>query len=84
MEIKICVGSACHLRGATEIIKIFNALIKDHNLSETVDLKGTFCLGKCQEQGVSVMIGSQIFKTEPSQANHLFQNEIISKLAVGK
>ncbi len=47
MEIKVCIGSACHLKGSYEVIKRLQAYITKHHLEEKVDLKSSFCLGNC-------------------------------------
>ncbi|MBF4692683.1 (2Fe-2S) ferredoxin domain-containing protein [Fusibacter ferrireducens] len=57
MEIKVCIGSACHLKGSYDVIKKFQAYITKHQLEETIILKSSFCLGKCSE-AVSVQIDS--------------------------
>ncbi len=58
MEIKVCIGSACHLKGSYDVIKKFQAYITKHQLEETIILKSSFCLGKCSD-AVSVQIDSE-------------------------
>ncbi|HAE62254.1 MAG TPA: hypothetical protein DCG38_07995 [Eubacteriaceae bacterium] len=53
--IKVCVGSACHLKGSYEVISIIQQTIKNQNLSHEIELRGSFCLGQCTD-GVSVQI----------------------------
>lgn len=55
MDISICVGSSCHLKGSYTIIHEFQRLIKQYNLGEKVNLNASFCLGHCT-QGVTVKI----------------------------
>lgn len=55
MEIKVCIGSACHLKGSYEVIKKLQAYITKHHLENQVDLKSSFCLGNCSS-AVSVQI----------------------------
>lgn len=57
MEIKVCIGSACHLKGSYDVIKKFQAYITKHQLDEAIILKSSFCLGKCSD-AVSVQIDS--------------------------
>lgn len=55
MDIYICVGSSCHLKGSYDIIREFQRLVKLYDLESRVNLNASFCLGHCA-QGVSVKI----------------------------
>lgn len=56
MKISVCIGSSCHLKGSHEVVKLFKDYIAEHQLADKVDLSGTFCLGNCSSEGVSVQI----------------------------
>jgi NADH:ubiquinone oxidoreductase subunit E len=59
MEIKICVGSSCHLKGAPEVIAEFEETIRNHQIKDTtIELGACFCQECCQE-GVIVLINGQ-------------------------
>ncbi|AEM79843.1 (2Fe-2S) ferredoxin domain-containing protein [Thermoanaerobacter wiegelii] len=60
VEITVCVGSSCHLKGAYEVIKEFERLIPFYGLENSVELKAGFCLGRCTE-GVTVKVGDRYF-----------------------
>lgn len=49
MEIKVCIGSACHLKGSYDVIKTLQAYISKYNLADEINLKSSFCLGECRE-----------------------------------
>lgn len=49
MELKVCIGSACHLRGSYDVIEKLKSLIAADGLGEKIDLKASFCLGRCGE-----------------------------------
>jgi len=55
MILKVCVGSACHVKGSYEVIETFNRLIIEERLEDRVELKACFCLNNCT-QGVSVTL----------------------------
>ncbi|MCX7773255.1 MAG: NAD(P)H-dependent oxidoreductase subunit E [Clostridia bacterium] len=55
IEVSICVGSSCHLKGSYQIIQIFQELIRQNKLEDRVELKASFCLDRCT-QGVAVKI----------------------------
>ncbi len=58
--VQVCVGSSCHLKGSQEIVELLQKAVKDYNLEEDVVLSGSFCMGKCNREGVSVQINDDI------------------------
>jgi NADH:ubiquinone oxidoreductase subunit E len=55
MDIFVCIGSACHLKGSNEVIHEFQRVIEKHDLQDKITLKGSFCLNKCTK-AVSVRV----------------------------
>ena len=55
MEIKVCVGSSCHLKGSYDVIQKLKSLIEEKELENKIELKASFCLGNCSN-GVSMKI----------------------------
>lgn len=47
VEVKVCVGSSCHMKGSYQVIKTFGELSAAEGLSEQVVLKASFCMGHC-------------------------------------
>lgn len=45
MEIYVCIGSSCHLKGSYNIINAFKELIAEYKLEDRVSLNASFCLG---------------------------------------
>lgn len=59
MEVFVCIGSSCHLRGSYDIINALKKCISDHGLEDQVNLNGSFCLGKCTN-GVTIKVDDQL------------------------
>lgn len=59
MNIYVCVGSSCHLKGSYEIINLMKEGILKNSLNDKVNLSAAFCLGKCTD-GVSIKIDDEI------------------------
>lgn len=78
MDIYVCIGSSCHLKGSYDIISLFKENIEKHKLEDKVNLKASFCLGKCTS-GVSVKINDEII-TGVSKENF---NDIFNKYVLG-
>jgi len=55
VNLSVCIGSACHVKGSYNVINAFQQSIEEYNLSDKVDLKAVFCLGHCSD-AVSVKI----------------------------
>ena len=49
VNVTVCVGSSCHIKGARDVIASFNQLIKENGLESKVGLKGSFCMERCGE-----------------------------------
>ncbi|WP_031513643.1 [FeFe] hydrogenase, group A [Desulfofalx alkaliphila] len=59
VNVSVCVGTGCYLRGSYDIMNRFAELIKELGLEGHVQLRGTFCLEKC-DQGVSIKVEDDI------------------------
>lgn len=53
MNIKVCVGSSCHLKGSYDVIEALKEIVKRYDVEDLVELQASFCLGNCA-QGVTV------------------------------
>lgn len=58
MDIHVCIGSACHLKGSYDVIKEFQRVIKNEKLDDKITLKGAFCLNHCTK-AVSTRINDE-------------------------
>ena len=79
MKITVCIGSSCHIKGSRPVVEKLQELINKNNLSEKVDLGGTFCLGNCQK-GVCVTIDDQFYSVSPDTVEEFFEKEILNKV----
>lgn len=60
MNIQICVGSSCHIKGSSEIVALLQEAVAENGLSEVITLSGSFCTGKCNRVGVTVQVNDEI------------------------
>jgi NADH:ubiquinone oxidoreductase subunit E len=79
MKITVCIGSSCHLKGSRQVVEQLQTLISENNVSEKVELGGTFCLGNCQK-GVCVMVDDAFHSVTPETVDGFFANEILAKV----
>lgn len=59
LVVQICVGSSCHIKGSAQIVELFENEIKARGLESDVVLTGSFCIGKCNREGVTVQIDNE-------------------------
>lgn len=70
-EIKICIGSACHVRGSYDVVQQFKKRVEDSGLSDEVELVGSFCMNACSD-GVAVKYKDRMFSVKPGEADAVF------------
>lgn len=79
VKVTVCIGSSCHLKGSRRVVEELQYLVKVNNLDELVELGGTFCIGKCGSDGVSVKVDEEYFSVKPEEVKDFFENNILSK-----
>lgn len=77
MKVTVCIGSSCHIKGSRQVVEQFQYLIHENNLSDKVELTGTFCMGKCQ-QGVCVSVDDKFFSVSPENVKDFFNENIVA------
>jgi len=79
VEVRVCVGTSCYLRGAYDFIGILKKEIEAHGLGGSVDIKGTFCLEHCGK-GPNIMVnGELVHHAVPERAREIFDQYILPK-----
>lgn len=78
VSIAICVGSACHLKGAHAVLQAFGSLLEKYQVQGKIDLEGNFCQGRCTE-GVVVKINDEIITNVTKDKVHsLFCEKVLA------
>lgn len=79
-SLKVCIGSACHLKGSYDVIEIFQRMIQDQELKDKIELKAAFCLGCCT-QAVSIQRwDGKVISASKDNAQDVFEKFILSEL----
>lgn len=79
MKVTVCIGSSCHIKGSRQVVEQLQYLIGENNLSDKVELGGTFCMGKCR-QGVCVTVDGEFYSVTPETVEAFFEENIKAKL----
>lgn len=78
MNIKVCVGSSCHLKGSYEVIQSLKKYIEDNKLEDKVELEASFCLGNCSN-GVSMTIDNEpVQNVTPDNIKDIFNERVLN------
>ncbi|WP_346885966.1 (2Fe-2S) ferredoxin domain-containing protein [Clostridium sp. UBA4395] len=80
VNLSVCIGSACHVKGSYNVINAFQQSIEQYNLSDKVGLKAVFCLGHCSD-AVSVKIDDgEVFSVSGLTAKSFFKKEVLPRV----
>ena len=79
LKVTVCIGSSCHIKGSRPVVEQLQALIAKENLTDKIELGGTFCMGKCQ-QGVCATVDGKFFSLSPETVSTFFEQEIKARV----
>ncbi|MBE6036649.1 MAG: (2Fe-2S) ferredoxin domain-containing protein [Clostridiales bacterium] len=79
MNLSVCIGSSCHLKGSKQVARTFQTLIEEKGLTDKVEFCASFCMGNCQN-GVSVSLDGTVHSVSPETAEAFFQNEVLTRI----
>ncbi|MBE6037265.1 MAG: (2Fe-2S) ferredoxin domain-containing protein [Clostridiales bacterium] len=83
MIIRVCVGSACHLKGSEEIIELLQNAIAEHGLDLEITLGGIFCTGHCSPAGVTVEVDDVLYTVSRENFKEFFREHILTPIKEG-
>lgn len=86
-KIIVCMGGGCLASGSDKIFNKFQAVLKDRNLSESVRLSMSGCLGPCARGPIVYMAKDNVFYQKVSEQDveeiidkHIIEGEFIKRL----
>lgn len=80
IELSVCIGSSCHLKGSYNVIQTFLALIEEHQLHDRIDFKSTLCMKRCHYEGVGLMLNGEEHRIMPDEAAEFFNAKVFPLL----
>ncbi|MBQ7916398.1 MAG: (2Fe-2S) ferredoxin domain-containing protein [Firmicutes bacterium] len=82
MDLTLCVGSSCHLKGSPAIIERITALIVEHHLEDKINLSGSFCMEQCTKgsSGVCVQVNGVHHSVTAATIDDFFRQEVLNAL----
>lgn len=76
-ELSVCIGSACHVRGAQNVVQTFQHLIEQYGLGDKIELKANFCVRMCSKSGVSVTLNGEKTNIPAETAREFFEKNVL-------
>jgi NADH:ubiquinone oxidoreductase subunit E len=80
LELSVCIGSSCHIKGSYNVIQTFQQLIEEKALHGKINFKSDFCQNRCREPGVAVSVNHTIHRVRPEAAGEFFTAEVAPKV----
>ena len=59
IDVEVCLGSACFVKGSHQIVAIVREMIEENGWTKDVNVKGAFCMDKCNEKGIGVKVDGE-------------------------
>ena len=78
LNITVCIGSSCHIKGAREVVEKLQDLISENGLEDKIELQGSLCTGNCR-LGVAVTVDGKVFSVTPEGVFEFFNENILNK-----
>ncbi len=80
LEIKVCVGSSCHVKGGSKTLRTLEMLIEREHLDDKVELKADLCLGNCLDAPNVVLDGEVHGGVTPEKTEKFFKEKILPRV----
>jgi NADH-quinone oxidoreductase subunit G len=59
VEVKVCVGTNCYLKGSQDVLHQVLEYVKENGIEERVDVRATFCIEECGK-APNAMVGEDV------------------------
>jgi NADH:ubiquinone oxidoreductase subunit E len=76
-EIRVCIGTSCHLMGSYNVLQTFQQLIEEHRMHGKVDLRASFCMKNCNQPGVTVSLNGEKYNITAEKAYAFFKENLL-------
>ena len=83
-ELSVCIGSACHLKGAYNVISTFQHLIEERGLHEQIAFSAKFCTKECHKPGVAVSLDGAKSVIAAEEARKFFLERVLPAVEAAK
>ncbi len=75
IEIKVCMGSACFLKGNQANLEYIRKYIEENNLAAEVKIIGGLCENKCEQGPRIVVNGKEYIQVTDEQIKQILKKQ---------
>jgi len=61
LQISVCVGTSCMVRGSQNLLQLLVRFVEDQGLQNDVDIRATFCFEMC-DRGPTIAVGDEVIE----------------------
>ncbi|MGQ9747537.1 MAG: [FeFe] hydrogenase, group A [Candidatus Caldatribacteriaceae bacterium] len=80
VDVAVCVGTSCYLKGSYNILQGLLKLIKEHRVEDRVSVGATFCLERCS-QGPNIRVNDEVISgVSEENLREVFEREVLEKI----
>jgi NADH:ubiquinone oxidoreductase subunit E len=80
VDIAVCVGTSCYLKGSYNLLQRLLELAKEHNVQDRVSIGATFCLERCS-QGPNIRINDEVVSgATEDKIKEIFEKQVLAKI----
>ncbi|NBI05369.1 (2Fe-2S) ferredoxin domain-containing protein [Senegalia massiliensis] len=77
--IEVCIGSACHLKGAYNIVNGLQKLVDERNLKDEIIVKAAFCLGECTKAVSTRIDNGPVISVDDKNIEEYFERNVLGR-----
>ena len=77
VDIRICIGTSCHLNGSRNVLVSFQHMIEENHLHDHVHLEAAFCMEKCGKTGVAISVNDKIYRVDADKSRQFFKDVVL-------
>ena len=77
VNVSICVGSACHMKGAYATTKLFREELEKAGIADRVHLTASFCMGSCKDGPCAKVNDVTFYHVDAERVPSLIREEIV-------
>jgi NADH:ubiquinone oxidoreductase subunit E len=80
VEIRVCIGTSCHLNGSYNVVQGLQQMIEENSLHEKINLEALFCMKQCNKKGVSIKVDSDSYRVLPENVKEFILEHIMNRI----
>ena len=80
VKVSICIGSACHMKGAYATTELFKEELEKAGIADKVELSGSFCMGECKDGPCVRVDGVKFRHVGKDRVASLIREEILPRV----